>query len=101
MKPIWEQVKELEESNKDADRVIGECRATMIVNYGPTGKTIENLVAEPDGLLQMIVGVFRYYLNRDKLWREMEEFVRNHTAPDHSRRAKDLLTKIDALREGR
>ncbi len=76
MKPTWELVKELEDSHKDADRVVGECRATMIVNYGPDGKTIKALVAEPDGLLQMIVSVFHHYHNRDELFGEMEKEIK-------------------------
>lgn len=78
MKPIYEQVKELENSHKNADKIIGECRATMIVNYGPDGKVIKGLVAEPDGLLQMIVSVFRHYHNRDKLFEEMVKLLQSY-----------------------
>ena len=58
---IWQRVKELEERATKVENEIGQCRATMCVNFGPDGKTIKGLVMEKDTLFQMIITVFRHY----------------------------------------
>ena len=62
---IWEIVKEIEEKDvaKNAPKLqeYGESKATMLVNFGPTGRTIPYLINETDKLPQMIVKVFTYY----------------------------------------
>jgi len=69
---IWELVKDIEEKASFNDAQ--ECRATMIVNFGPEGKCHSGLVTGKESLLQMFVKVLEFY--ETKLRRKNNE---NHT----------------------
>lgn len=70
---LWELVKELEENyNSNAEHNdLAECKATMIVNFGYSGRTRPELIKDETGkLLPMLMTVFEFY--ETKL-RELEQ----------------------------
>ena len=63
---IWEMVKTIEESRSDDSKELGQAKATMLVNFGPSGKCHSGLVTPEQTLTQMIVSVFEYYEKHNK-----------------------------------
>lgn len=57
----WKLVKEIEESSEKTTRELAEGKATMIVNFGPSGRTVPGLVDESMTMTRMIVAVFDHY----------------------------------------
>lgn len=53
----WVDPNEMQDKNQELETA----RATMLVNFGPGGKTIHNLVQKDDTLNVMITKVFIYY----------------------------------------
>jgi hypothetical protein len=62
---IWRIIKDMEESAfSEIDKMKAEltqAKLTMVVNYGPEGKTIKGLVEQNQTMEQMIVSVCQYY----------------------------------------
>ncbi len=63
-KPLWQQVKELEEIQQRCPSELTEARATMIVNFGPDGSTEKGLIYPEMSLTAMIVRVFEHYIKK-------------------------------------
>lgn len=67
-KKIWEKVKEMEDefiSSKDQEKMINELKeykATMIVNFGPSGKHTPGLVTENQSASQMLMSVLENFI---------------------------------------
>ena len=75
----WEMVRAVEEGQEQKTDELGEARATMIVNYGETGRTRRGLIVGDETLVVMICEVFQYYEQKlskkrreDKMWQEVD-----------------------------
>lgn len=76
---IWEMVKAVEEGQEQKDNELGEAKATMIVNYGETGRTRKGLIVGDETLSAMIQKVFQHYEQKlskkrreDMMWKEVD-----------------------------
>ncbi len=56
---LSDKVKELEERMEAVKKELNEARATMLVNFGPNGRTIPGMLKPEDRLSQMIVVLCR------------------------------------------
>lgn len=60
--PLIQQIKDLE----ICKQTYGEIRATMLVNFGPEGRTMKGLCEEKDSPLAMVIKVLEYYVKLTK-----------------------------------
>lgn len=58
---IWELVKEIEEIKDDATSILGSIKATLVINYGPSGRAVEGLILTHDAPLSMLMNILNYY----------------------------------------
>lgn len=61
-RPLWQQVKDLQDQMPKNPSELGEARATMIVNFGPEGTHTKGLVEERMSLIAMIVKVLEHFI---------------------------------------
>ena len=72
---IWKLVKELESNAKDNVVELAQAKATMLVNYGPNGKSIPGLINQDQTLLQMLLAVLEPLTCAKIKLRELAEIV--------------------------
>lgn len=59
---IWQVVKGLEENLSDAERDLGEIRATLLVNFNGSRDGMPNIVNESYSTIGMLVTVLDHYM---------------------------------------
>lgn len=66
-------IRQFEQEADSAVSEIGQVRATLMVNYGPEGKTAQILKDETEPTISQLVQVLEYYHTKNK---QLEELVR-------------------------
>jgi hypothetical protein len=97
------KVKELEDSARRDRNELGQLRATLIVNFGKTGRHTPGLVKEDMGTEEMMGVAFRHFIAKIKLhdvYREVAEaamFERYAFESDEYLRAMGAAEHLDRL----
>jgi hypothetical protein len=86
----WADPNDIEEIKSQ----ISSSRATMLVNYGPSGRTRPNLITGDEGLEQMIVKVLSYYEDQCKA-------ISNNAADKATKTLEALKEDIERIMRSR
>ncbi len=85
---VWQLVKEIEEGKETDSRLLGEMKATLLVNFGENGVAVKGLIQQSNAPLQMMVKVLQYLMDEKNALNKIDEGKSERTQPNVKVRKK-------------